>query len=101
MNYTNVALEKRIRDYLQTRVKAMGEQRFLSEKSDGYWSALLVYAIAQLRRCSQKQDIIMDGYMENLQSISIAQTMLRCKISNQFFTLPVMRAICEAQTLGV
>jgi hypothetical protein len=43
----------------------------------------------------------MDGYMENLQSISIAQIMLRCKISNQFFTLPVMRAICEAQTLGV
>ena len=36
MDYINAALEKRIRDYLQTRVKAMGEQRFLSKKSDGY-----------------------------------------------------------------
>jgi len=78
MDYINVALEKRIRDYLQTRVKAMSEQRFSSEKKN-----LMVIGLMKCVHAIKKvltEDIIKDGYKHIGQStVNFDQAMSRCK----------------------
>ena len=100
MDYGNASLEKKMREYLQTRLKLTGEQRFSSEKKNLMVMGLMkcVYAIKKVLT----EDIIKDGYRRIGQfPVDFDQAMSRCKMSKQIFTLPIMRAFREALPLGV